>query len=74
MHLVNWSSFSPNCWAMFTKCITDETALKALNDRVDKFSQKDQVRATPTFLINGTRLEGYETLPQLDAVIQPMLK
>ena len=58
----------------FTKCITDETALKALNDRVDKFSQKDQVRATPTFLINGTRLEGYETLPQLDAVIQPMLK
>lgn len=58
----------------FTKCIGDESALKALNDRVEKFTKQDNIGATPTFIINGTKLEGYQTLGQLDQVIQPLLK
>jgi protein-disulfide isomerase len=58
----------------FSKCVSDEAALKALNDRVDKFSRQDNVANTPTFIINGTRLEGYQTLGQLDQVVQPLLK
>jgi protein-disulfide isomerase len=58
----------------FTKCVSDEAALKALNDRVDRFSRKDNIGATPTFIINGTKLEGYQSLDQLDQVIQPLLK
>jgi protein-disulfide isomerase len=55
-------------------CITDEKAIKALNDRVDKLSRKDAVDSTPTFVINGKKLVGYQSLAQLDAVIQPLLK
>jgi protein-disulfide isomerase len=58
----------------FTKCVGDETALKALNDRVDRLTRKDNVGATPTFVINGTKLEGYQSLGQLDQAIQPLLK
>jgi protein-disulfide isomerase len=58
----------------FTKCVSDEAALKALNDRVDRFSRKDNIGATPTFIVNGTKLEGYQSLDQLDQVIQPLLK
>jgi protein-disulfide isomerase len=58
----------------FTKCVSDEAALRALNDRVDKLSRQESISATPTFIINGTKLEGYQSLGQLDQVIQPLLK
>lgn len=58
----------------FAKCISNDASLKALNDRVDRFSRQDNIGGTPTFIINGTRLEGYQTLDQLDQVIQPLLK
>lgn len=58
----------------FNKCVSDETALKALTDRVEKYSKQDDVSNTPTFIINGTKLEGYQSLSQLDQVIQPLLK
>lgn len=58
----------------FTKCVSDERSLKALNDRVDRFSRQDNIGATPTFIINGSKLEGYQTLGELDQAIQPLLK
>lgn len=58
----------------FTKCVSDEASLKALNDRVEKFSQQDKIEYTPTFIVNGTRLIGYQTMAKLDQTIQPMLK
>jgi protein-disulfide isomerase len=57
-----------------TKCITDEQALTALNDRVEKAIKSDKIAATPTFDINGTRLEGEQTMAKFDEVIQPLLK
>ena len=59
----------------FTKCLSDPAAAKALNDRVEKFSQQDGIESTPTFIINGKKLEpGEKSMAQLDAVIQPLLK
>lgn len=54
----------------FNACITDETALKALNDRVEKASRDEKISSTPTFLINGEKLkEGGATLAEFDAAI-----
>jgi protein-disulfide isomerase len=53
----------------FMDCVSDEAALKALNTRVQKYIDDDKIDSTPTFLINGTKLEGEQTLSQLDAAI-----
>jgi protein-disulfide isomerase len=58
-------------------CLSDQAALKALNDRVDKHAEQDKVDSTPTFDINGKRLADLDhevTLADLDAAIQPLLK
>ena len=39
--------------AQFNACITDETALKALNDRVERAVKQDGVTGTPAFYVNG---------------------
>ena len=52
----------------FTTCVGDQAALKALNDRVVKAS-KDGVNETPTFIINGNKITGEQTLAQLDKAI-----
>lgn len=55
----------------FNKCINDETALKALNDRVERHSRNEHVNSTPTFVINGKALEaGYHSLDEIDAAIK----
>src|SRR3569623_192870 len=46
----------------FNKCITDEKAIQALNDRVDHHNRDDKVNSAPTFDINGKQMEpGYHT-------------
>lgn len=52
----------------FNACIGDQNALKALDARVQK-AAKDGVDSTPTFIINGEKLVGEQTLAQLDAAI-----
>ena len=59
----------------FTKCISDEKAITALNDRVEKYSKQDEVEGTPTFMLNGKKLRtGMISMADLDAAIQPLLK
>jgi protein-disulfide isomerase len=54
----------------FNKCITDENAIKALNDRVERNARDNHIDATPTFVINGKPLTaGYHSLAELDAAI-----
>ena len=61
--------------AQFNACITDEEQIVALNERVEGYVQKEKVDGTPTFVINGKKLEsGEKTLAQLDAEIQPLLR
>ena len=52
----------------FNTCTTDDAAIKALNDRVDK-AVKDGINGTPTFMVNGTKMDGAATLANLDAAI-----
>ena len=55
-------------------CITNEEAANALQARVDKAVNVDKINATPSFLIDGKKLEGEQTMEKLDAAIQPLLK
>lgn len=57
----------------FTKCLTDDNARKALNARVQA-AQEAHIEATPTFIIGGKKYEGEQSMAQLDAAIQPLLK
>ena len=58
----------------FQQCITNEDAILALNEKVERYAREDEVTGTPTFLINGKKLEGEPTLANFDAAIQPLLK
>jgi protein-disulfide isomerase len=58
----------------FTACITNDGALSALQGRVQTAMEKDKIESTPTFVINGKKLEGEQTMATFDAVIGPMLK
>jgi protein-disulfide isomerase len=61
--------------AQFSKCVSDEKALKALAERSEKFGRQDDVQGTPTFILNGKKLSGSAmSLEELDAAIQPLLK
>lgn len=54
----------------FNACVQNADSLKALSARVEANSKKDDVNATPTFVINGKSLEpGYHPLADLDAAI-----
>lgn len=56
--------------AQFNACITDETALKALNERVEKATRDEKITGTPTFVVNGKQVaSGEVTLKQLDTAI-----
>jgi protein-disulfide isomerase len=56
--------------AQFTKCVSDDEALKALNDRVEKYAREAKIRGTPTFVVNGKEVaSGEMTMAQLDAAI-----
>jgi protein-disulfide isomerase len=56
--------------SQFNACITDETALKALNARVEKASRDEKITGTPTFVVNGKQVaSGEVTLQQLDTAI-----
>jgi protein-disulfide isomerase len=50
-------------------CITDKAAQDALNARVNRFIRQDDIHATPTFFVNGDRLEGVQTVEELGAAI-----
>lgn len=52
----------------FNACIGDQNALKALDARVEK-AGKDGIDSTPTFIINGNKLVGDQTLADLDKAI-----
>jgi protein-disulfide isomerase len=53
----------------FSTCISDDKAIQALNDRVDTYAKRDNITATPTFMVNGKVLEGEQSLASLTAAI-----
>jgi protein-disulfide isomerase len=55
--------------SQFNACITDETAIKALNDRVQTYIKRDNITGTPTFMVNGKALDGEQSLQSLSSAI-----
>lgn len=53
----------------FIACLSDQEALKALNDRVERIAKAGDFDSTPTFFINGKKLTGEHSLTDLDAAI-----
>lgn len=60
--------------AQITACISDEARLEAMQKRMQKAIDEEDIQATPTFIVGGQKLQGSQTLAQLDAAIQPLLK
>jgi protein-disulfide isomerase len=56
--------------AQFDACLTNHEALADLQTRTDKDAQDHGVEYTPTFFVNGRKLDGDPTLKDLDAAIQ----
>ncbi|MET3663746.1 DsbA family protein [Caulobacter sp. 1776] len=55
----------------FNKCVSDEAAITALNKRVENNAKAHGIDATPTFEINGRKMEpGYHSLAEIDAAIE----
>jgi protein-disulfide isomerase len=59
--------------AQFTACISDEKAIKALNARVEMYTKRYGINSTPTFVINGKKLQGEQTLAALTTAVNDAL-
>lgn len=59
--------------AEFEKCVSDEAALKEFTARTDA-AIKAGIDSTPTFVIDGEKFVGAQSMAQLDAAIGPKLK
>jgi len=56
--------------AAFQACIDDQKGLDAVNARSQRHADQDKVDSTPTFFVNGRRLDGEQTLAQLAQAIR----
>ena len=55
--------------AQFTAALQDKAALDAVNARVEKAAARDKVEVTPTFFVNGERIEGGQPIETFAAAI-----
>jgi protein-disulfide isomerase len=57
------------------KCVGDQKGLAAMNARVEKEMKEFKVEYTPTFVVNGKKMETQAppTIEELSAVIDPLL-
>ena len=53
----------------FDACVGNNDALLALNNRIDQEAKAANIESTPTFVINGKTLTGYQDMPTLDKAI-----
>lgn len=53
----------------FNACVGNDAALTDFNDRTDKTARDNNIDSTPTFVINGKVLTGYQDMPTLDKAI-----
>ncbi len=53
----------------FTAALQDKAALDVVNARIAKAGQRDSIEVTPTFFVNGERLEGGQPIETFAAAI-----
>ena len=57
----------------FDACMNDKALMDGiLNGRLEA-EQKLEVKATPTFIINGVKYEGYMPIEEFDKILEPLL-
>jgi len=54
-------------------CLQDETFAKTLLEAYQSQSEQDQVRSTPTFIINGEKYAGDQSIEELRNILDPIL-
>lgn len=59
--------------ADFVVCLKDESRLEAIRQMQSAAAEELGVRSTPTFFINGEKLEGNRGLDEFDKRIKPLL-
>ena len=57
----------------FDKCLTDQKLLDQITGQRTRANSDFGVKATPTFFINGKRLQDVPTIENFDKVIEPLL-
>lgn len=57
----------------FDKCLTDQKLLDEITAGRTRASEVFGVSATPTFYVNGKKLDGAPTMEKFDALIEPLL-
>ena len=57
----------------FDKCLTDQALLDGINAQRQRASEKFGVNSTPSFFVNGKRLQGAPTMAEFDKMIEPLL-
>ncbi len=57
----------------FDKCLTDQKLLDDITAQRTRASDVFGVSATPSFYVNGKKLDGAPTMEKLDAMIEPLL-
>ena len=60
--------------ASFDSCLKDKTLYDQVNQTRDTAGQKFEVNATPTFFINGSKVEGEMSIDEMENAIAPFLK
>jgi protein-disulfide isomerase len=59
----------------YKKCVTDAKGIEQLNDAYNDAFEKDGIKGTPTFVINGKKMDRIpQNIGEFDEVIQPQLK
>ena len=58
----------------FNACLRDRTLYDQVNQVRDTAAKKFGVDATPTFFVNGKKIEGEMSVAELDNLLAPMLK
>jgi protein-disulfide isomerase len=58
----------------FNACLRDRTLYDQVNEIRDTAAKKFGVEATPTFFVNGKKIEGEMSVAELDNLLAPMLK
>jgi protein-disulfide isomerase len=53
----------------FETCVSDDAALRALNDRSDAAHKQYDIASTPTFIINGKTYVGFQDMAAMDKAI-----
>jgi protein-disulfide isomerase len=58
----------------FDKCLTDQKLLEGITSNRDRANKDFGVRATPSFFINGKKLDRSDQIDYFDKALEPLLK